>query len=198
MDCGIGEVTVPLAIDRLIPQGHFSERHATTIHAPPALVLETIPAVRMGDDPLIERLLRVRAIPSRLLGREAPKPPKDFGYEDFVALAHDDRQRAWGAIGAFWKPAGGVVRGVGAEDFAALPPPGTAKLVWSYHARLLPSGGTHLETETRIVCADAASRRAMLAYWLVIRIPSGIIRRRLLARIKAEAERRFAQAAASA
>lgn len=181
-----------------MPRPDFSERHAVEIAAPPVLVLETIPSVRMGEDPLIERLLKVRALPSRLLGREAPKPPKDFGYEDFVSLAHDERQRAWGAIGAFWKPAGGIVRGTAPADFEHAPPPGTAKLLWSYHARGLAGGATHLTTETRIVCADAAARRAMLAYWLVIRIPSGIIRKRLLARIKTQAELRLAQAAASA
>lgn len=190
-------MTELLAIDRLIPHGHFSERHAVTIQAPPALVLETIPSVRMGDDPAIVALLKVRALPSRLLGREAPKPPKEFGYDDFFALAKDNHQRAWGIIGAFWKPAGGIIRDLAFADFERPPPSGNAKLVWSYHARTLPNGGTRLTTETRIVCADAASRRAMLAYWLIIRIPSGIIRKRLLARIKAEAERRAASLTAA-
>jgi hypothetical protein len=185
-----------LAIDRLIPHAHFAERHATVIHAPAALVLDTVPRVRMGDDPAIVALLKLRGLPARLLGRDAPKPPKDFGYEDFVALAADDRERAWGAIGAFWKPAGGIVDARTPADFEGQPPTGAAKLVWSWHARSLPNGGTHLETETRIVCADAAARRAMLAYWLAIRLPSGIIRKRLLARVKATAETRAAVYAA--
>lgn len=187
-------MTEPLLIDRLMPRGDFSERHATTIHAPPSLVLETIPAVRMGEDPAIVALLKLRGLPSKWLGRAAPKAPKDFGYEDFFPLVHDERQRAWGIIGAFWKPAGGIVRDLTFADFERPPPPGNAKLIWGYHARALPNGGIRLETETRIACADAASRRAMLAYWLVIRIPSGIIRKRLLARIKAEAEKRAAAA----
>lgn len=191
-------MTQPLLIDRLMPHGDFSERHAVTVYATNAVVLETIPAVRMGEDPAIVALLKVRALPSRLLGRQAPKPPQDFGYEDFFPLVHDERQRAWGIIGAFWKPAGGIVRDLTFADFERPPPLGHAKLIWSYHARSLPNGGTRLETETRIFCADAASRRAMLAYWLVIRIPSGIIRKRLLARIKAEAEARAAVVQAEA
>jgi len=47
----------------------------------------------------------------------------------------------------------------------------------------LPDGRTRLLTETRVHCVDAGARRRFTPYWWLIRPVSGLIRRRLLARI---------------
>jgi hypothetical protein len=44
-----------------------------------------------------------------------------------------------------------------------------------------------LHTQTRVFCTDEASLRRFRPYWLLIRPVSGLIRRRLLARIAAAA-----------
>ena len=57
--------------------------------------------------------------------------------------------------------------------------PGTARLAWGFW--FVPEGdGTRVVTETRIDCVDDAARRAMRAYWCLIRSPSGLIRREIL------------------
>jgi hypothetical protein len=40
--------------------------------------------------------------------------------------------------------------------------------------------GTELVTETRVISTDAATARRFAAYWLMVRIGSGLIRRDLL------------------
>ena len=53
----------------------------------------------------------------------------------------------------------------------------------------LPDGGTLLSIDTRVVCADAATRRRFLWYWRLIQPGSGLIRRAILSRFRREAER---------
>jgi hypothetical protein len=50
--------------------------------------------------------------------------------------------------------------------------------------------GTLLTTRTCVHCPDRTSRRRFTPYWVLIRIPSGLIRRMLPRRIKLIAEAR--------
>jgi hypothetical protein len=49
-------------------------------------------------------------------------------------------------------------------------------------------GATLLATDTRIHCADEASRRAFAWYWRAIRLGSGAIRHAMLGAVKRAAE----------
>lgn len=91
------------------------------------------------------------------------------------------------SLWATWTPTGGVVR-TNVDGFRQLPPAGLAQGVWNF--RVEPSGtGTKLTTETRVRCADAATRRQFLRYWRIMRLGSGLIRRSMLRHIRATAER---------
>ncbi|MNT33576.1 hypothetical protein D3C72_1695100 [compost metagenome] len=53
------------------------------------------------------------------------------------------------------------------------------------HFTAEPEGtGTRLTTRTRVWCGDAAAQRRFTAYWLLIRPASGLIRRRMLQRVR--------------
>jgi hypothetical protein len=52
-----------------------------------------------------------------------------------------------------------------------------------------PDGSTLVSTDTRIHCADEASRRAFAWYWRAIRLGSGVIRHAMLGAVKRGAER---------
>ena len=54
-------------------------------------------------------------------------------------------------------------------------------------------GATRLTTETRVLCADAGSRRRFRVYWAVVRPGSGLIRRMMLRAVRREAERRVVE-----
>ena len=61
------------------------------------------------------------------------------------------------------------------------------KLLRSFEARA-DGDASRITTLSRLVCADAPTRRRMALYWTLIRPVSGLIRRRLLAQIKRVAE----------
>jgi len=68
-------------------------------------------------------------------------------------------------------------------------PAGRARAGWNFATQPLPDGGTLLSIDTRVVCADAATRRRFLWYWRLIQPGSGLIRRAILSRFRREAER---------
>ncbi|MCU1338883.1 MAG: hypothetical protein JWO19_4464 [Bryobacterales bacterium] len=49
-------------------------------------------------------------------------------------------------------------------------------------------GATELRTETRVLCADVATRRRFGAYWTLIKPFSGLIRLEMLAAVRSAAE----------
>ena len=104
-----------------------------------------------------------------------------FFDQAFVTLRDDPaRGLVVGAVGAFWRNTGGIVR-VAPAQFATDRSPGCARLAWMFDFQPLDAGRACLAvTETRIHCNDAAARRAMTLYWLLIRPASGLIRREML------------------
>lgn len=97
--------------------------------------------------------------------------------------AHGRALALYGAAGRFWSPAGN--QPVAFRDpsaFLAYAEPGMAKAAFSIE---VVDRGEHTEltTETRIVGTDPAARRAFGRYWLLIRGPSGLIRRTWLAAV---------------
>ena len=172
-------------IDQHLPRYHFSERHRTRVRASPDEVIHALVALESAPDRLKDFLMALRTLPSRLLGREAPR----VGALGFTPLDCDAKSETLaGLVGRFWQLDGGLVPIADAEAFACFAEPGTPKLVIGYRATPDPLG-TLLTTETRVFCPDRASRLKFAPYWMLIRLPSGLIRRRTLRAIKAAAER---------
>lgn len=170
-----------------LPRHQFAERHHIAIRASPSAVLDWVAGGNLPSDPIITGLMQARAMPGRLLNRlgfRGTAQPGGFGLPSFIPLERDgDREIASGLIGRFWRPDGGLAPIADAAGFLAFDGWRTAKLVIVWTAQ--PEGDhTRLITETRIWCPDSSSRALMTAYWLVIRLPSGLIRRRLLSAIK--------------
>ena len=173
-------------IDKHLPRYHFSELHRTRIRASPDDVIRVALALNRPRDRLTDMLLALRAVPARLFGREAPR----VGIQAFTPLDQDEKsETVAGLIGRFWQLDGGLVPIADADAFARFAEPGTPKLVIGYRATPDPLG-TLLTTETRVFCPDGYSLLRFAPYWLLIRIPSGLIRRRNLRAIKAAAEKR--------
>jgi hypothetical protein len=92
-----------------------------------------------------------------------------------------------GTMGRFWRARGQLCATTGAE-FVQPASAGTAKAAWNFAVRQHSNGGTELRTETRVLCADSASRWRFRAYWTLIRPCSGLIRREMLAAVRLRAE----------
>jgi hypothetical protein len=65
---------------------------------------------------------------------------------------------------------------LGLDEVVASHTPGWVKIAMEIRVDATP-GGSVLTTETRVKATDEAARRAFRAYWTLIRIPSGLIRR---------------------
>ena len=188
-----------MLIDDYLPEFDAVERHGLVIRAAPARVWAALRAADFGRSPLVATLLGLRALPSlltaprrtlrRLRERGAERLTLDtFFSRGFVVLEErPDREMVIGLEGRFWTAAGDL-RPTDARRFREALAPGLARAAWDFRAEPLPGGRVRLTTETRVCCADAATRRRFRAYWLIVRPGSGLIRRAMLRAIRRAAE----------
>jgi hypothetical protein len=111
-----------------------------------------------------------------------------FAAHRFVVLERSPTEWVAGAVGAVWRPRGGLVRLDDAEAWRAAVVPGTIKGAVDFRAEAIP-GGSRLTTETRVRATDERARRAFRRYWLLIGPFSALIRKRWLAAVMASAKR---------
>lgn len=171
-----------MPIDRFLPRSDFAERHAIRVAADAATVDACVRRLDLGESRLVRVLFRLRGMPAdalRLDGLERV---------GFVRLADEPGDLVMGLIGRFWTPSGGLEL-IAPADFVVFDRPGYARAAWSFSVRESGPGEVLLETETRVHCTDAASRRSFARYWLFIRPFSGLIRRAALRSIRRDAER---------
>lgn len=171
---------------RHLPQFQFEEHHSLVIDGAPARLLDAAQTVACTPDPLIQKFIAVREFPARVLnhlGRTSHLPSRPFGFEDFTLLGRDgDREVAYGLVGRFWRSDYGLKRLSSAVEFDQVQD--LPKLVLNFMVNPLEAGHCELSTTTRVWCPDAVSQRAFAPYWYLIRPVSGLIRKRLLTRIK--------------
>lgn len=87
-------------------------------------------------------------------------------------------------VGRFWSPAANAPRPLADyTEFTTFEDPGFVKVAIDFVATDDRSGATCLTTETRVRATDARARRRFAAYWALIRLPSGLIRRSILAAV---------------
>ena len=198
-------------LDELMPTYHAFERHGTVVAAPRQRAWAALRAIDFGGSPIAVALLALRALPSWRRRRSRGSDPRRGGRSGltldglldagFVLLAErPEEEVVLGLVGKFWRPSGGIRR-IDPAEFTAFDEPGWAKAAWSF--RLVEgvppgdgmggAGGFDrivVTTETRVYCTDAASRRAFLRYWRLVRPFSGLIRREALRLVRRAAEQR--------
>jgi hypothetical protein len=153
-------------------------------------------SVTPAEIQLLAPFMALRSLPRVLAGRRGGSPRKDdasflavFEREGFLRLRRDTSVAGgravaiYGAAGRFWSPIDNApVPLDDARAFGRHRVAGTVRVAVSLE--VVESGtDTLVTTETRIVGTDATARRAFGRYWLLIRIPSGLIRRSWLAAI---------------
>lgn len=179
-----------------MPRPDFTERHSRTVQAPAEVVWAAATSVTPAEIRVLGPLMALRSFPRVLTkGRTRVRRPGDapfleaFEAEGFVELHRDERVadgRAvalYGAAGSFWSPAGNSpVHLADSAAFEQHQGPDTVKVAFSLVV-VAHDGTTLVTTETRIVGTDPGARRSFGRYWLIIRGPSGLIRRSWLAAI---------------
>jgi hypothetical protein len=172
-----------MLLDKFAPDPHFIERHRIEVRTAPEIAYRAIWTTDFGSSSLIKGLLLLRSLPSILLRHDpTPRPRQSFTLQTiidngFACLAEDPgREVVLGVVGRFWRPTGNV-EPFRSEYFSDPLPPGLAKAVWNFTVGQTAAGQpVVVSTETRVVCADVASRRKFAVYWSVIRPFSGLIR----------------------
>lgn len=187
-----------MVIDRFLPKYDVTHVCEMSVVAPPD---ETYDAIRETNlkDPVIDFLFALRELPLRIARRLRGEPPPPAAPR--VTFADVTQAPGWlslgeepgvefvvGSVGRFWRKDYGW-RKVTAAEFVPFAEPGYAKLAISLAVR--PAGtGTILRYEARTATTDEAARRTFRRYWRLIGPGVGLVMRRALHRIKAEAERR--------
>jgi hypothetical protein len=177
-----------LLIDRIIPEFEFVERHAATVAAPPAIVYRTLKQVDFARSPTIRLLFGVRGLAPRFRqGRRRMRARlDDFLAAGFLLLGEQPDREV--VVGVLW---GRSAPAVDAPRFASFAEPGHVKAVLNFTVR--PHGaGSLVATETRVHATDQGARRRFARYWLVVGPFSALIRRRMLALLRAEVRRALA------
>ena len=186
-------------IDNFLHTYDVRERHHIRVKASPAVVYDAILATDLFDSGIVQGLLFLRALPAAL-GRglngvralahrtRAPLTLATMESKGFHILSERPPEEiVLGIEGKFWSPAGAECTN-SRESFAAPVEAGMARGVWDFRVIPMPDGEAELTTETRVLCADAATRRKFVPYWALIRPGSGLIRHAMLRAIKASAE----------
>jgi hypothetical protein len=154
------------ALDTFLPRFDVNEVHSMSLACDAERALELALAAPAAPGRLVAALLRARGLPSTTSVAEL------FDRMGFDTLSASPTEVVIGASGTPWRPSGTI------GPFAD-PRPGTVRIATDLRATAVP-GGCILSTETRVLAADDAARRAFGRYWLVVGPFSALIRRRWL------------------
>ncbi len=181
-----------MLIDSFAPNPDAVETHSIAINASLEEVNSALWTADLGGSLIIKLLMGLRSLPEFILRRGCVPPRKrvitlqtmiDSG---FGLMANQPEEIVLGVTGKFWRPTVNI-SAFNREDFDRPVPPGLAQAVWNFSIKEDQPRGTILSTETRVVCADDASRRKFRTYWFFVRPFSGLIRRLMLRAVRRQA-----------
>lgn len=189
-----------MLIDELMPTWDVTERHQVIVRAPIEQTYHALRTSNLGASWIVRTLMFLRQLPALLRARRAGgRRRRRPGFSvlnlesavrgGFTLLGERaPAEVALGLTGQFWKVSGGLRRHVDGAQFRAFSEPGYAKTIMGFALRELPDGSTALNTETRVLCTDASSRRLFRRYWLLIGPFSALIRLEMLRIVRRQAE----------
>jgi hypothetical protein len=165
--------TADSQLDHFMPQWHFGEYHSLRIDAPTDVVMTAAREVTWQETPTSRFFLKFTK--NEIRGER--RIFDDFAADGQQVLAITDNEMVYGGIGSDEGPA--KLDQPIAEVFRDFHDPTQRKSGFN----LRHVDGT-LSTETRILAMDEEMRKSFGRYWVVIRVPSGIIRMALLRAVK--------------
>jgi hypothetical protein len=165
-------ITAP-RLDHFMPVWHFREFHSLALDAPPEAVLKAAREVTWQEAPVARLFLLFTRNEIKGGGRILDQ----FAAGGDTVLATTEDEFVYGGIGSDAGPH--TPERPMAEVFREFEEPGYTKV--GFNVRYADG---KLTTETRIFATDARTRGRFGRYWLLIRIPSGLIRLALLHAIK--------------
>lgn len=186
-------------LDRFLPVFDVHERHDLRVRAPASVTWAAVQAMDFRQSRIVRAIFRGR---EWLMGSHASSapPPRPF-VEEALALGwrplHDEPGRllVMGAVTQPWLP-DVTFRGLAPEAFAAFDEPGFTKIAWTLEVEPIGPETSVCRTETRVATTDAEAARRFRRYWRLLSPGILLIRRRALALVRSDAERRHRAASA--
>jgi hypothetical protein len=176
-----------MAIDEWLPQYQVRASYSVLVRASAGKTYAALKHANFSDLPMVRGLMRLRGY---RLGHDKNQVSRtrEGAAGSFVELAAvPPHEVVLGIAGRFWRPDGGIVRGLEPSDFADFRREGYAKAVWNFS--LAPAdGGTRLSTETRVQTFGGSATLKFRVYWLVVGHFSGLIRKAMLREVRRIAE----------
>ncbi|MCF2531775.1 hypothetical protein [Yinghuangia soli] len=170
-----------MSLDDVIPDWHFREHHSIEVDAYADTVFRAVEEVTWREVPVFRALMALR-----MFGDPA-RDPRIFASMTQEGFAVLDRRDNEIVLGTVMKIGFGKHRelpaDLPAEAFLKFGEPGYLKAAVNFRRH-----GSTVSTETRVWATDERTRRRFRAYWMVIRGPSGMIRRVWLKAIRERAE----------
>ncbi|NRA87438.1 MAG: hypothetical protein HRU28_08590 [Rhizobiales bacterium] len=183
---------VDMYYKRWLPTHQFSETHFSEIEAKAEDIMRLIQNLDDHDDFLVRWMLVLREAPSRFWGffggKSALNNQPRFGLRNFTLLEKTDSVIVYGLCGRFWRHDFGLASIKTKENFTEFNQTHLAKLVLMFSITQVDSQSYELRTDTRIHCNTRSSYVKFFPYWIIIRMASGLIRRRILSSIKEKLE----------
>ena len=158
-----------MQINEWMPEYQFSASYSIRIEASPEKIFAAVAQANFTDLPMVRRLMRVRGYrvgrrsfpasakaaqatdqTAMIPRRESSVSEQACGFGPFIELAVVPAQEVvQGIAGQFWRPSGGIVRNLTAQDFRDFRRDGCARAVWNFY--IAPENGRSLlSTETRV------------------------------------------------
>ena len=178
-----------MLLDEIQPTWHFGSHHSIVVEASAERVADAMESFRLDRDGslLVRFFIRARGLSIP----DEPTPRETLTATGFSLLGErPGREIVYGIAGKFWalRELANLVRVPDARAFMDFNEPGQAKGGLNFLIEPNAGGRTLLRTETRVTCSDRRARLLFAAYWMLIRIPSGIIRNDILRAIARRAE----------
>jgi len=199
-----------MKLDELLPSYDVAAQYDILVQASPADTVAAIERTNFSEARLTKLLLRFRALGRRQPGVETGTQAERLLRVGFAKLVSDvkrsfpspgisivarhklavvpEKEIVFGLVGRFWRPDGGVITGLSAEEIIAFHAKGYAKAVWNFAVVAESEDMTRVTTETRIQAFGWSARWKFRAYWVLVSPFSGIIRKEILELVKRNAE----------
>jgi hypothetical protein len=178
----------PMLLDQFAPHPHFKASYGIDVPVSADEAYRALWTTDFGTSPVIRALIFLRNLPSLLCWRD-PSGAQAFPVARSLTLQtiigtrfgrlaeKPGHEVVLGLVGQFWTPTGNL-EPFRPEYFTGDLPPGFAKAVWNFAVqdRSSAGGAVRVLTETRVVCADLASKHKFGLYWGLVGPFSGLIR----------------------
>lgn len=178
-------------IDEWLPSYEVATHHHIEIDAPIEVAYRAVRGLDFSDSSLARWIVWIRNVPAQLRGEQGLGLTLDDLLDlGFILLADEPpHEMVLGFVGQFWTASGNLKK-LKREEFQEFDEPGCVKAVMNFALTRLDDERTLLETDSRALCLDEASRQKFRRYMFFTNRLRGVLRWSLLRSCKRRAEAR--------